>query len=163
MPYKTTIPNTAHSVFYSYTIFINGSPVGSLNSISSRSQRNAESIREVLFSAGAEINEIVWSGTDTTLDLNYTELYTQSLYEALGYDVYSIEDLNTSFDIQEQMRVPVSPRARPMPDPEEPAKIRTLVYHDCVPTSWGKTLDTGTARVVETMSVMVRTVTGSIE
>lgn len=141
---QTAVPNTDHSVWYAYSIHVNNQAIGSVERISSRSSRTVERIREVLFSRGPEPSDQVWSGTDTTLELNYVELYEKSVFEALGGSgIYALEDWVTVFNITELMRTPSG-------------AIRILDYVDCVPSDWGRDLDSGGSKVVESLTVSVR-------
>ena len=147
---QTAVPNTQHSVFYAYSLHINGSEIGSFENFSSDSTRTHERIREVLFSRGPETKEIVWGGTDTNVTLNRVELYQKSVLEAIGNNILTLEDFIFPVNITEVMVKPDGGK-------------RILTYKDSVATRWGKSMDTGTVRVVESMSFEVRTVRGRLE
>jgi len=147
---QTQTPNTKHTVFYAHSIHVNGIEIGSFERFSMRSTRTTERIREILFSRGPEVKEIVWGGTDISVDLNRVELYNRNLYEAFGIAIYSLEDLNQPVNITEIQRNPE----------EQGGGKRTLTYVDCVASDWSKDLDTGTVRTVESMTFQVRTIRG---
>ena len=141
---QRSVPNTDHSVWYAYSMHVNNKAIGSLERISSRSSRNVERIREILFSRGPETVEQVWSGTDTTIELSYVELYDQSVFEALGTSgIYSLEDWVSVFNITEIMRTPGD-------------AIRIIDYVDCVPSDWSRDLDSSGSKVIESITVSVR-------
>lgn len=143
---RVSLPQTQHSVFYAYSININGNEIGSFERLSMRASKNAERIREVLYSHGAETKEIVWGATDISVDLSKVEIYRQCFQEAMGFALGSLEDINTPVDIVEVQTNPVS------------GEKRVVAYKDCVATSWSKSIDTGTAKLVEEMTFEVRTV-----
>lgn len=144
---QTSVPNTAHSVFYAYSIHVNGYEIGSLERFGSSSTRTVERIREVLFSRGPEVKEIVWGGTDTTVNLSRVELYATSMLEAFGQEIFALEDFNTPVNITEICTLPDGSK-------------RILTFVDAVASSWGKDVEIGTVRRVETMEFAVRKVTG---
>lgn len=144
---QTSVPNTAHSVFYAYSIHVNGYEIGSLERFGSSSSRTVERIREILFSRGPEVKEIVWGGTDTSVNLSRVELYTSGMLEAFGQEIYALEDFNTPVNITEICKLP-------------DGGTRVLTFVDAVASSWGKDIDIGTVRRVETMEFQVRKVTG---
>jgi len=148
---QTQVPNTRHTVFYSHTIQVGGVNIGSFERLSIRASRNTERIREILFKTGPEVVEIVWGGTDISIDLSRVEMYTLSLYEAFGFDIYSIEDFNQPIQVMEIQKNPTN------------SSKRIIHYTDCVPSSWSKDIDTGTVRTVESMTLEVRTITGKRE
>ena len=146
---QTAVPENQHSVFYSYSIYINGLVIGSFERFGSRSTRTTERIREILFSRGPEVKEIVWGGTDITVDISRVELYNKAIMEAFGFEIYSLEDFNQTVNIVEVQRNPASTGGS-----------RVISYQDCVASDWSKDLDTGTVRVVESMTFQVRTIRG---
>lgn len=146
---QTAVPHTQHSVFYAHSIHVNGIEIGSFERMSMRSTRTTERIREILFSRGPEVKEIVWGGTDISVDLNRVEMYNKALFEAFGFQIYSLEDLNQPVNISEIQF-----------NPADPGGARTITYVDCVASDWSKDVDTGTVRVVETMTFQVRTIRG---
>lgn len=150
---QTSIPQTAHSVFYAHSISANGLEIGSFERFSKRSTRTTERIREVLASRGPQVKEIVWGGTDISIDVNRVELYNKAILEAFGSEIFTLEDFNQYVDIHEF-------QWNPGLNPTSDTPSRTITFVDCVASDWGKDLDTGTARVVETMTFQVRTITG---
>ena len=145
---QTQTPNTQHVVWYSHSIHVNGIEIGSFQRLSVRSTRNTESIREILFSRGPEIKEIVWGGTDTSLDLSRAELYQKAMFEAFGFEIFSLEDFNQPVNITEIQVNPLSNGKR------------VLTYVDCVASDIGKSVDSSTAHIVEDISFQVRTIRG---
>ena len=144
------MPQTARSVWYAYSILIHGEAVGSFERFSARSTRTVERVREVLFSRGAEVVELLPGGTDTSIDLSFVELYQSSLLEVVGGEIHTLEDMTFPLDILEQMRIPQS----------QGGGRRNLVYLDAWASDWGKELDSGGTKVVESMTFQVRTVRG---
>lgn len=143
------LPVTRHSVFYSYTIFVGTDAIGSLQSLTVRANRlNVERIREIYYNRGPITQDIVWGGVDITLDATRVELYSKSIYKAFGYDVNALEEINFVVNIMEQRRQRTE---------DNSINVRTITYYDCVPESWSRTIDTGTARVAETMTFQCRT------
>jgi hypothetical protein len=138
-------PKGTHAVFYSYAIVVGSTAIGSIERVSMRATRATERIREVLQSQGPIVKEIVWGGTDITLDCSRVELYDASIVQAFGSGVTTIEIFNSRVDIMEQRW-----------KGENSDNIRTVAYYGCVASDWGKEIDTGTARVVETMTFQVR-------
>jgi hypothetical protein len=137
----------------------NGFEIGSCESFSASSSRTSERIREVLFKRGAETKEIVWGGTDTNITLNRVELYDTSVLMAFGYQIFSLEDMLFPIDISEIMQIPAKTPSTGEP-PSGVNGVRVLTYKDAVATAWGKTIDQGTVRIVETMTFEVRVVRG---
>lgn len=146
---QTAVPNTAHSVWYSYSIHVNGVPIGTFERFGARSTRTVERIREIFFARGAEVSEIVWGGTDTSIDISRTELYRANIYELFGFQLYALEDFNFPVTITEVMTLPTDPGGR-----------RIVDYVDAVASEWGRDLDTTGSKVVETMTFQVRKVQG---
>jgi len=150
------LPKTDHSVFYSYTITMGATEVGSFEKFSKRSTRTVERIRQVMYSKGAQVVDMAWGGTDISLELTHVELYKRSIIDELqGSDtggMLDLEQCNIKFQIYEIMTMPTTTGT---------PKFRTIQYVDCVPSDIGKEIDIGTARVLETMTVQVRTVAGS--
>ena len=159
----TTLPNTAHSVFYAYAIAtpLSVDPIGSFEKFGSSFTRSHERIREVMFSHGPITKEILWGGTDIQVTLSKVELYQQAIFQALGVNIFTIEDFNIVVDIFEYMYIPAVP-GFPTQAPAAPARTRTIVYKDCVPTTVSKDVDTSTAKIVESMTLECRTVEGSV-
>jgi len=105
-------------------------------------------------SRGPQVKEIVWGGTDISIDVSRVELYNKSMFEAFGVEIFTLEDFNQYVDVHEFQW---NPGLNPVTD----APSRTVTYADAVSSDWGKDMDTGTARMVETMTFQVRTIIGS--
>jgi hypothetical protein len=165
------LPNTAHSVFYSYAITTGPATsfIGSFEKFGSSFTRTHERIREVLFSRGPITKEIVWGGTDIQVTLSKVELYSEPMLKALGIDIYTIEDFNFSVDILEYMYIPSTPGI-PSQVPggnngqggNVQSAARVITYKNCVPTQAAKDVDTTTARILETMTLECTTVVGAV-
>ena len=141
------IPNTKTAVFYAYDIIMNGRTIGTLSRFNSSFSKTVERIREVSISAGARVTDLVPGTTDISVDIEKFRLYRLSLYEALGYQIFSLEDFIDPFDIQEVMQHP-------------DGKQETIIYHICLLSSYGKTVSTGSTMVAETATIQVSYVTG---
>lgn len=148
------IPTTQHSVFYAHSITINGNEIGSFERFSKRSTRTVERIREVMASRGPQPKDMVWTGTDISIDVSRVEMYNKAIFEACGIEIFTLEDFNQVVDIHEFQW---NPGLNPMSD----TPSRDIHFVDCVASDWGKDLDTGTARVVESMTFQVRTIIGA--
>jgi hypothetical protein len=148
MPPYVALPSTDHSVFYAYTIQIGGTEVGSFEKFSERSSRTVERIRQIYYNQGARPADMVWGGTDYTLELTHVEWYTYSLLRYLGVATPALEYMNFKINISEIKRTPQG-------------AVSTLAFQDCVISDYTKDIDVGTARVMESMSVQCRWVTQS--
>jgi len=151
---QTALPVNMHSVFYAHSISANGIELGSFEKFSAKASRTTERIRELMARRGPQVKEIVWGGTDISIDVSRVELYNKSLFEAFGIEIYTLEDFNKYVDVHEFQW---NPGANPFTDTPN----RTITYVDCVASDWGKDLDTGTVRTVESMSFQVTTISGS--
>lgn len=127
---QTSVPNTQHSVWYAHTILVNNVEIGSCQSISLDESRPTERIREIFFNQGPYTKEIVWGGADISITLNQTELYKQSLLQAVGQGVFALEDIWAPIDVVEVRT-----------DPN--GNTRTLQYLNCVPNSHSRGVDLG--------------------
>lgn len=150
---QRSVPNTQHSVFYAHSISANGIEIGSFERFSKRSTRTTERIREIMGSRGPQVKEIVWGGTDISIDISRVELYNRAIFQAFGQEIYTLEDFNSFVQIHEF-------QFNPEQNPTSDTPARTITFVDCVASDWGKDLDTGTARIVETMTFQVRTIVG---
>jgi hypothetical protein len=162
-----SFPNTAHSVFYAYSISVgDGTPIGSFEKFGSSFTRTHERIREVLFNRGPITKEIIWGVTDIQITLTKVELYREAILQVFGLSttVFSIEHFNQTVDIVETMYIPqktdLSASGEP-PSPMDGLQARVIVYEDCVPTNVSKNVDTGSPKVSEDMTLECRTVSGS--
>ena len=158
----TTLPNTAHSVFYAYSIIAgqSGQPIGSFEKFGSSFTRTHERIREILFARGPITKEIIWGGTDIQVTLAKVELYKEAIFQAMGFPIYTIEQFNQVVDILEIMKIPAAPGSSRIPT--APSSSRIVVYKDCVPTTVSKDVDPSTAKVVENLTLECRTVEGYV-
>lgn len=147
---RIPLPNSQATVWYSHSIFVNNIEIGTFERFSAKSDRTHERIREIFFSRGPEVREIVWGGTDISVDVSRVELYNIAMFEAFDIHIYSLEDFNQYVQIAEIQH---------NPDPQGGGK-RTITYTDCVPTSINKDIDTGTVRTIESMTFQVRTIRG---
>jgi hypothetical protein len=159
---QTSLPNTAHTVFYAYTIVGNGIEIGSFEKFGSSFTRSHERIREVLYKRGPQVKEIIWGGTDIQVTLTKVELYREAMFEAFGVNVFTVEDFNQVVDILEVMHIPAIPNS-PQQPPDSDSGRRIVVYKDCVPTVISKDVDTTTAKIVENLTLECRTVEGYYE
>lgn len=168
-PYKD-LPTTQHSVFYSYAIEIDGHAVGSFEKFSVSFSRTAERIREIYNGRGARTKEMLWSVTDIQVSVDHVEMYHESMLQALGFQLVTIEDLNRTVDIIEVMY---------LPNEDEPGRnsfaynsgqnspdnlngdFRSISYIDCVATSADKEVNVGSTKVIESMTFECRTVRGT--
>jgi len=153
-----SLPNTQHTVFYSYAITVNGIQIGSFEKFSSSFTRTAERIREVYFSRGAQTKEIVWAGTDIQVTVDRVEMYDKSLLQAFGFQIYTIEDMNKTLDIHEAMYFPANRDSST--DPAGNFASRMITYVGCVATNATKEINVTGAKIIESMTFECRTVIG---
>ena len=146
--YPNGAPNL-HTVFYAHTLSLNGNTIGSFGKYSTSSSRTNERIREIKNSTGPEVVEIVWGGTEITVELSRVEIYSSNLFQAMGFQIFTLEDLNQPINIIEMQRAPNG-------------SVRTITFEDCVASSWSKDLDTSTAHIMESMSFDVRHISATI-
>jgi hypothetical protein len=139
------LPNVVHSVFYAYTITIGSVEIGSFEKFSQRSTRTVERIREIMYSSGPKVVDMVWGGTDITLELSRVELYTESLIKLFGASAtMGLEYIITPMNITE---------SRTSPATTGTAVINMITFFNCVPSDYGKDISTDQARIIETMTV----------
>lgn len=147
---RNPLPVTKHSVFYSYSISINSVEIGSFERFSATSSRTIERIREILFSRGPLVKEIVWGGTDISVSISRVEMYRKNVLQAIGFEIFSLEDFNQPVDIHELQMFPGT------------FETRLVTYAGCVASEMGKEVDTGTARIIETMTFQCSTIIGTV-
>jgi len=138
------LPDIKHSVFYAYALTAT-SPLGtielgSFEKFGQRSTRTVERIRNIYYNQGARVIDMAWGGTDITLELSRVELYSESLMAAFGFSKPSLEHWNGFVDVHEITTDPTK-------------KTRTLTFKNCVASDFGKDIDIGTARVMESMTL----------
>jgi hypothetical protein len=134
------LPDIPHSVFYAYTISVGTMEIGSFEKFSQKSTRTVERIREIYYNTGAKVIDMVWGGTDITLELSRVELYETALIELFGA-TGGLEYINTKVDVHEAQINPST------------GTIKLITFKDCVPSDFGKDISTDTARVVESMTL----------
>ncbi len=150
--------NPQHSVFYSHHVTMSGIPIGTLQSLTMRQTRAAERIREVNAERGPVVKEIVWGGNDIEIDITRFEIYDNNIFTSMGiasvYDMYTLDNVNFRFDIVE---IQYRPNSNITPGTRDLATVaqRVVIYEQCVPTSFTKTLDLGTIHVIESMTCYV--------
>jgi hypothetical protein len=159
----TTLPNTAHTVYYAYSIIAgqSGVPIGSFEKFGSSFTRTHERIREILFNRGPITKEIIWANTDIQVTLTKVELFKQAILQAFGFEIYTIEQFNQVVDVVEVMAIPPVP-GTPQQPAGTPNTARYVVYKDCVPTNVTKDVDTTTPKVNENLTLECRTVEGYV-
>lgn len=135
------LPKTPHSVFYAYTISIGSTEIGSFEKFSQRSTRTVERIREIYYNSGPKVIDMVWGGTDITLELSRVELYAEALLELFGVSSLGLEYVNTKIDVHEAQVNPTT------------GSMKIITFKDCVPSDFGKDVSTDTARIVESMTL----------
>lgn len=158
------LPNTAHSVYYAYSIMassVPGFPIGSFEKFGHTFTRTHERIREIMFNRGPITKEILWANTDIKVTLTKVELFQQAILEAFGFSIYTIESFNQVVDVLEVMAIPAVP-ANPTQPAGVPTTARYVVYKDCVPTNVTKDVDTTASKVTESLELECRTVEGYI-
>ena len=138
------------TVFYAYTISIGGVSVGTCEQFSEKSQRQVERIREIPRSQGQGPSpvDIVWGGSDVTLELQRVELYNKSLLNVFGAAGF-LDFANTFLDVTESLFMPNDAKGKP-----QSPKVTT--FKDCVVSNYSKQIQTSQARIMETMTVEVR-------
>lgn len=160
----TTLPNTGHSVYYAYSIIAgaSGVPIGSFEKFGSSFTRTHERIREILFNRGPITKEIIWGGTDIQVTLTKVELFKQAIFQAFGFQIYTIEQFNLVVDVVEVMAIPAIPNS-PTQVAGTPSTARYVFYKDCVPTNVTKDVDVSTPKVSENLTLECRTVEGYVD
>ena len=141
------VPNTKTTVFYAYDIFMNGRQVGTLSRFNVTGSKDVQRIREVSTVGAARVIDLVSGTTDLSADIEKFRIYRQSLFEAMGYSIFSLEDLIDPFDIQEVLTHP-------------DGNQETIVYHICLLSQYSKTITTGTAYVAETATIQISYISG---
>jgi len=147
---QTQVPNTMHTVWYAHSIHVNGVEIGSFQRLSIKQSRDTERIREILYSRGAEVKEIVWGGVNITLDITRVEMYNKQIFQAFGLEFFSLEDFNQPVDITEMQF-----------NPNNNGK-RIITYKDAVASDVSKDVDLGTIHIAESMTFQVRTIRGRV-
>lgn len=144
------IPNTKAAVFFAYDIMINGNVVGTLTRFSPNASKRVERVREISTRAGGRALEMIPGTTDISIDVEKLRLYKESLFNALGFPIYSIEDLNSPFDITETLTDPEGIREH-------------TIYHSCLLSSYSRAVSTGNTLIAETATIQVAYISGFSE
>jgi hypothetical protein len=158
------LPQHGHTVFYAYTINVNGKDVGSIQKLSPKHTRESYRVGEINYERGIEWREILWGYENITLDLSHIEFYKTSLLQAIGglSTVVALAKMNFSFVINEFQYGQVASNTSGSTDKQgtqpttDATLLRTITYLNCVPTSYTKTIDRGTIHVMEEMTVECR-------
>lgn len=141
-----TIPNTLSRVFYSYTIKMNGQEVGTIQEFSPSARKTVERVREISAKQGTRVLEIVPGVVDFSVTVSRITLYKSKLFQALGFEVGSLEELVTPFEIEETCTFP-------------DGKTETYVYHGCQFESLDYTISLRETLVTERATIQVAYVT----
>ena len=138
-------PSTQTAVYYSYDVLVNWQKVGILQKFSASSNRTLERIREIANSSTDTV-EIIPGRTERTIDIDRFETYSKNLIMALGYEPADIGDLNAPITIVEVMHKPDGGK-------------RQIIYQDCWPQSWSKSITVGTTTITENVKLEVTNIT----
>lgn len=144
----TVLPNVRSAVWWAYTISVNGLAIGSLQNFAPTSTKTIERVREILFDSGNKVVDIVPGLTDITATLERIQLFSSNLFQAIGRDLVTIEDMNDPFDILETLNRPGSAGGAPV----------RIIYANCLFSEFGKTITVGTTFVVERATVQISTI-----
>ncbi len=144
------IPNTQTRVFYSYTIRMNGHPIGTIQEFSPSARKTLERVREISAERGTRVIEIVPGVVDFSITVSRLVLYKSKLFDALGFEVGSLEDLNTPFEIEETCQFP-------------DGRKETFLYHECQFESIDYTISLRETIVTERATIQCGYVTKRIE
>ena len=148
------------TVFYSYMIGVKQgsgvtSYIGMCEQLSQRSQRTVERIREIWPQGPGPIPvDMVWGGSDVSLELHKVELYEQSLMSVFGSSA-SLDWANALLTIQEILYLPNSDSLT------NSTSTRVITFNECVVANHSKQIQTGQARIVENVTIEVSTVSVS--
>ena len=145
---STQIPNTDSVVSYAYTVSINGTTVGTLQSFNPTSARILERIREIRADVGnADTKEIVPGRSTFSATLTRFELYEIPLMKALGVSsLQNLANIVDDFEIVEKLSFP------------DAGKKRIVIYSGCWVENWGKTITEGTVTVSENVTIQVTSI-----
>lgn len=144
------IPNTQTRVFYSYTIRMNGKPVGTIQEFSPSARKTVERVREISAQQGTRVIEIVPGVVDFSITVSRLTLYKQKMFDALGFDVGSLEDINIPIVIEETCQFP-------------DGKKETFLYNECQIESHDYTISLRETLVTERVTFQCGYVTKRIE
>ena len=142
----TVLPNVRSAVWWAYTIGVNGQAIGNLQSFNPTSSKTIERVREILFSSGNKVVDIVPGSTDISASVERILLFSENLFQSIGRNLVSIEDFNDPFDVLETLNRPGSS-----------TPVRT-VYADCLISEYGRNITTGTTFVSETATFQISTI-----
>lgn len=142
----TILPNISSAVWWAYQIAVDREPIGNLQSFSPTSTKTIDRVRQINFAIGPKVTDLVPGPTDINATLERIRMFQVNLFEAIGRDVVTIEDLNEPFDLVETLF---------RPGTGTPART---VYSQCLFTEYGQTIQVGTTFVMERATVAVATI-----
>jgi hypothetical protein len=131
-----------HAVWYAYQITVGGSVVGSLQNFSATQTQETDRVREIDFTTGTKVLEILAGGTDIRLRAERIQIFKKPLFAALGLwgdspsGSEALEDFKGPFDIVETEK-----------RPDGTKRVRT--YYGCVIASQERTITIGTIYIAE--------------
>jgi len=129
---------------------MNGQSVGTLQEFSPSSRKTVERVREISVQQGTRVIEIVPGVVDFSVTVSKIMLYKKRLFEALGFEVGSLEDLNVPFTIEEECSFP-------------DGRKETIIYNGCQFESVDYTISLRETLVTERATIQVAYVTKRIE
>lgn len=98
-------PNSIAVVSYSYTIFANGIPIGTLQRLSKSEERASQIVTEVRRTP-RDVREILMGRTSYTIEAERVKTYTKNVLQAFGFVYSDIGQITTPIQIIEHISLP---------------------------------------------------------
>lgn len=136
-----------HAVWYQYQIQMNGHVIGSLTNFSPSASQATDRVRCINAAYGTRVQEILAGPTDYKIRAEKVQLFKTPLFQALGYVIYGLEDLKDPIDIVEY-------------EFQFGGDVVERTYHECIMSSYERTITTGTIYIAERCDFEVAYVTG---
>ena len=136
------VPFTTRAVWYAYAIEVGGRRVGSLTGFNPEASRDFEKIKELYESTGQRFLDVIPGPPAYTIRVDSIQLYRHPLIQVLaGRKIYSIADFREKFNICEYENQP-------------DGTLIERIYEDCIITSYGRTISTGTVYIAERCEII---------
>lgn len=143
-------------VYYAYSIQLNGKEIGTIQSFSPSSTRNAERLREIRASTGTKTVALVPGREDRELTLQKVTLFKKSVLGYFGENevpdpVTIFNIIRNGVDIVEQL---YQPPAEGEGNTAPSTLLDTTTYKHCVPSQYSKAIELGNVFVMENVTVV---------